>query len=71
MQTLNKRQRMHIYMDELTDDTPFCINCRYFVRHYVLQRRNTYRAINDGHCTHKRLKRCLSYDCCEYFCKTT
>lgn len=55
------------YLHSLTPFSELCINCVYFVQHYVHYRRNIYAAIDDGHCRAGRLKRCRAYEHCDRF----
>lgn len=59
--------RLNEFYHELTPLSEMCINCIFFVRHYVHQDKDNYIAIFDGHCRNGRLKRCKVYDVCAKF----
>lgn len=66
---MNIRERVHQYYWNLTPETPFCINCKHFHRHYVLGswHHGRYTPIDCGHCVFPRMKERKAYDTCEHF----
>ncbi len=58
-----KDERMQIYLHNLTNETPFCINCKHFYRHY----QDNLKPMNCGHCCYPRLKMRECYGTCEQF----
>lgn len=52
-------------------DTPLCINCEYFIQHYIkgktVVHTFTFKPIDFGHCTHKNPKSRKAWDACEHF----
>ncbi len=64
---MKRTDKFEEYHSELTPFSELCINCIYFVQHYVHYRRDVYAAIDDGHCRHGRLKRCRTYEYCGAF----
>lgn len=63
--TLNERRREFLF--ELTPFAEMCINCVYYIQHYVHMRRNDYFALDTGHCRNGKMKNCKAYDCCDKF----
>lgn len=59
--TLTERMRKYIW--NLTEETPFCINCTHFYRHYL----QSGKALDCGHCVFPRVKDRKAYDTCEHF----
>jgi len=64
---MKKSDKQFEYIHDLTPFSEMCINCVYFVQHYVHYRREIYAAIDDGHCRHGSLKRCCVWDYCGRF----
>lgn len=60
---MNVHERLVIYCHNLTQETPFCINCKHFYQHY----RKDGWPFNSGHCCFPRLKLRRDYDTCEHF----
>lgn len=56
-------ERMEIYFYELTAETPVCINCKHYYRHYL----EDGRPLLYGHCRFPRLKPRKAYDTCGHF----
>ena len=60
---MNINERLEIYYYSLQADTPMCINCKHFYRHYT----EYGRAMECGHCAYARVKWKKTYDTCENF----
>lgn len=60
---MNIRERRDVYYYNLTPETPFCINCKHFIRHYMKHGI----PYDCGHCCEPRLKNRRVYDTCEKF----
>lgn len=60
---MTKSERCKQYFYNLTQDTPFCINCQHFYRHY----QKNGRPLECGHCVYPRLKTRETYDTCPNF----
>ncbi len=64
---MTKGERRNLYFSsDMTVDTPLCINCKHFYRHYL---KCGYELIW-GHCVYPRIKSRLAFDTCEHFQKT-
>ena len=59
--------RLYEFCYDLTPHSEMCINCVYFVRHYIHQTKDVYVAIFDGHCRNGCLKNRRVYDICPGF----
>ena len=64
---MKRTDKFREYRSDLTPFSEMCINCLYFVQHYVHYRKDIYVAIDDGHCRKGRLKRCHCYEYCVDF----
>ena len=51
------------YMISIAPHLPVCANCRFFLRHYLVDGR----PLECGHCTYPRLKDRKTYDYCDNF----
>jgi hypothetical protein len=51
------------YCIKISPELPVCVNCRYFVRHYLRDGR----PLECGHCVHPRIKNRKTYDYCSNF----
>ena len=60
---MTKLERRDTYYWNLTPETPLCINCKHFYRHYVWAQ-GKYTPIDSGHCAFPRLKLREAYDQC-------
>jgi len=65
-QTQEERRREY-YTQEATPFSELCLNCLYFVRHYVHFEKERYVQIDTGHCKNGRLKTRRAYDVCDKF----
>ena len=66
MQTQEARRHEYI-MGEVTPFSEMCLNCLYFVRHYVHFDKDRYVQLDEGHCKNGRLKNRRAFDVCEKF----
>ena len=65
---MDTKERRFIFLHSLQRDTPFCVNCVYFVRHYIFSQSMRYEPLQLGHCIHgKRPKNTRAYDECTHF----
>jgi len=61
------RSRYNEYLNDLTPLSEMCVNCIYFVRHYVPFEKDHFVPIDHGHCKNGRLKTRQAFDICENF----
>ena len=77
---MTKAERQDIYINHLTPDTPMCVNCGNWHRHWrpvepptEYKRKDWYLGVFaplvSGHCCYPRLKARMAYDTCEHFSK--
>lgn len=65
---MDTKERRSLFLHNLQKETPFCVNCEYFIRHYIFSRDLCFEPLHMGHCTQgKRTKNTRVYDECAHF----
>ncbi len=65
---METKERRLLFLHHLDKETPLCVNCKYFMQHYIFSRDQRFEPLQMGHCIQgKRTKNTRAYDECEHF----